>query len=69
MNKLEMKYQTTKKIESLQRKLVWHLPHWLIMWAVVRATLHASNGKWSKDLVNEIPAVEVLRRWDEDNKE
>lgn len=68
MNKLEVKYQATKKVEKLQRKIVWALPSWLIKWAVVRATLHASNGKWSKDLVNEIPAVEVLSRWEESNE-
>jgi hypothetical protein len=68
MNKLELKYQATKKLERLERKVVWLLPRWLIRWAVVRATLHATNGKWGKTVVPKITALEVMERWEESNE-
>ncbi len=68
MKAYEIRYQATKRLESLQLKIVWHLPRWVIRWAVVRATLHATNGKWSGEIVNEIPATEVSKRWGEGDK-
>lgn len=68
-SKIEAKYEATKKTEAIQRKFVWALPHWAIKWALVRATLHATNGKWSNQVVPKITAVEVLKRWDEPNEE
>lgn len=65
MSKIEFKYEATKKLERLQRKIVWLLPQWLIKWATVRAILHATNGKWGNTVVPRITAVKVLDRWGE----
>lgn len=68
MNKLELKYGATKRIERLERNIVWLLPMWVIKWATVRAILHATNGKWGKTIVPKITAMDVLDRWEQSNE-
>lgn len=63
MNKIEMKYEATRKIEKLQRKVAWSLPKWLVMWAYVRVVAHATTGRWSSQVVPELSATEALDRW------
>lgn len=67
MNKIELKYEATRKIEKLQRKIAWSLPKWLVMWAYVRVVAHATTGRWSNQVVPELGATEALDRWDNEH--
>ena len=64
-----IRYWSNRRLEGMQRKAVWLLPKWVVRWAMVRATLHATNGKWSKEIVPNVTSIEVMKRWDETNDE
>lgn len=54
----------TMKLEKLQMKIAWMMPRWLVMWCAVRLMAHATQGKWSKQIVPELKAMDALKRWD-----
>jgi len=64
---IDTKYEATKLKEKLQRKIVWKLPHSIVMWAYIRVVSHATTGKWSNQVVPELSAMEALERWDNEN--
>lgn len=39
------------------------------MWAFYRVLAHATTGKYGKTIVNEITAIDAIKRWDKDNGE
>ena len=61
---LSFQWRLTRIVEDAQMWLVWRLPRWLVRWAVVRATLHATSGQRSNEVVPEVTAIEVMQRWD-----
>lgn len=65
MSKIELKYEATRKIEKVQRNIAWMLPRWLVKWATVRLVLHATNGKFSDQIVPELSAMDALFRWED----
>lgn len=65
MKSWEMKYEARKFKEKVQRKIAWLLPHSIVMWAFIRVVSHGTTGKWSRQVVPKLTAVEALKRWDD----
>jgi hypothetical protein len=47
--------------------LAWHLPKELVKWAAVRLMAHATTGRYSSQVVPDLLALDMLKRWDEVN--
>lgn len=62
---IDTKYEAKKLKEKLQRKIVWSLPRSIVMWAYIRVVAHATTGRWSRQVVPELGALEALDRWDD----
>ena len=67
-NYIELKYRAKRVHERLLRKIVWMLPHRVVMWAFIRVVAHATTGKWGDQIVPELTAMNALKRWDEPNE-
>jgi len=52
-------------LEKLNIYIAWRLPHGLVMWCAIRLMAHATQGKWSDQVVPELTAMEALKRWDQ----
>ena len=50
--------------ERLIRVIVWQLPRRVVYWAAIRALAHATTGKYGTQIVPELMAMDVLKRWD-----
>lgn len=48
--------------------LVKWLPKWVIYYAVIRAGVHATTGKWANTITPEVTIIEVMERWAEQSK-
>jgi hypothetical protein len=59
------KYELTKRYERMIRVIVWHLPHDIIKWSLVRGVLNATNGEYSNQVVPDLKAMDMLERWGE----
>ncbi len=59
-------YNRRKYIEKAQLWLVHHLPRWLIYWAAIRLMAHATTGKYGKQVVPKLTAMDALKRWSDD---
>jgi hypothetical protein len=53
-----------EKKEKLQMKIAWRMPHWLVMWCVVRVGAHATQGQYSNQVVPDLTLMDALKRWD-----
>lgn len=49
---------------KLAMAIVWWLPRWVVYWCSVRLMAHATTGKWSKQVVPELTALDALKRWE-----
>ncbi len=49
---------------KLAMAIVWWLPKWVVYWCSVRLMAHATTGKWSKQVVPELTALDALKRWE-----
>lgn len=45
--------------------IAWRLPKELVKWASVRLLAHATQGKWSDQVVPELLATDALKRWEQ----
>jgi len=52
-------------VEQLQMAIAWSLPRWLVKWAVVRATAHATMGQWGSTHPDSITPMDVMERWEQ----
>ena len=48
----------------------WHwmafkLPHGLVKWATIRLIAHATQGRYSNQVVPELTAMDALKRWED----
>jgi len=64
-----IKHWMTRAWEEMLMKIVWMLPKKIVMWSFVRVTAHATTGKWSKQIVPELTAMDALKRWEDKSKE
>lgn len=60
-------YKRRKYTERAQLWLVYRLPRWLIYWAAIRLIAHATMGKYDKQVVPKLTAMDALKRWGDDN--
>ena len=69
MNYLRFKinYIRTRWPERFGLWLAYKLPRSLAMWAFIRVTAHASQGKYGATNPEELNVMEALKRWDTDN--
>lgn len=50
-------------IEKFWIWLAWQLPRPLVYWAAVRLGSHATQGKYSTQIVPELSMMDALARW------
>lgn len=50
--------------DKLTMKLAWALPKRLVMWCAVRLIAHGTTGKYSRQVVPDLTAMEALKRWE-----
>jgi hypothetical protein len=49
--------------EKLQMTIAWRMPRWLAYWCAVRVMANATTGRYSKQVVPDLNAMEALQRW------
>ena len=60
-------YNRHKYTERAQLWLAYRLPRWLIYWACIRLIAYAPMGKYDKQVVPKLTAMDALKRWSDDN--
>ena len=63
-----MKIRLRNWREKMLRAFVWKLPKEIIAWAVVRATAHATSGRWSHTSPSDLDPLDILNRWNGSNE-
>lgn len=63
---IEARYRWAKTREWFGPRLAGRLPRRLVYWALIRAGVHATTGRWSNQLVPELTFFEALERWSKD---
>ena len=51
-------------IERICWWIAFHLPRKIVYYAIVRAGVHATTGRWGHLLTPETTLIEVLNRWE-----
>lgn len=49
--------------ERLTVWLAWRLPKPLVYWATLRLIAHATQGRYSNQVVPDLSAMDALKRW------
>lgn len=60
---IHLKYEINKRGDALLRKIVWHLPKRMVMWAYIRVASYATTGQYGDTIVTDIKMMEALERW------
>lgn len=50
-------------MEKFWMWLAWRLPRPLVYWVTIRMGAHATQGKWSDQVVPDMTFMQALRRW------
>lgn len=50
--------------ERLCMWLAWKMPRRLAYWCAVRVITHATQGRYSNQIVPELYAMDALKRWE-----
>lgn len=50
--------------DKIQMWVAWKMPRWLVKWCSVRLMAHATQGKWSTQIVPDLTAMDALDRWE-----
>jgi len=58
-----MKYRWYRFKEAVPRKIAWLLPKKVAYWATLRVMANATTGQYSDQIVPELTAMDVLKRW------
>jgi hypothetical protein len=53
--------------DRFMRFLAWLLPKRLVMWCAYRVGSHATQGKYSKQVVPDLMFIEAMERWENDD--
>jgi hypothetical protein len=51
-------------MEKMTMKIAWLLPRSLAYWCALRVIAHATQGKYSNQIVPELTAMDALKRWE-----
>ena len=54
-----------RRIDNIYNWLSQKLPKRLVYFCAIRMIAHATNGKYSKQIVPDLFAMDVLKRWEE----
>lgn len=60
-----IRYWLRRLSERLAIWVAYKLPRKVAMWATVRVGAHATQGKYSNQIVPELLFFEALKRWEE----
>jgi hypothetical protein len=65
-----LKYVAAPKVARLSERVsqfvVWRLlPRQVVYWAAIRLMAHATQGKYSTQVVPELTAMDALKRWND----
>lgn len=55
--------QEMKMTEKICIWIAWRLPRPLVKWCAVRLGAHATQGKFSDQVVPELKFIDALQRW------
>jgi hypothetical protein len=58
-----MRWWMTRQQERLAMRIAWHLPRWLIYWAVIRCWAHGTTGEYGTTEPDKLGWSEALKRW------
>lgn len=61
---LEIRYEAKRLSEKFVMWVAWHLPKKLVYWCTIRLMAHATTDQYSGQIVPELLAMDVLKRWD-----
>lgn len=50
-------------MEKLTMKLAWMMPRRLVYWCAIRLFAHATQGRYSDQVVPDLTAADALKRW------
>ena len=64
---VEMKYQARKRKENFYFWLARHLPKRIVYHCTIQAMCHATMGPYSDQIVPELYAMDVLKRYGDDH--
>lgn len=51
-------------MDTVAPAVVWHCPHWLVYWCMIRAWANATTGPYSDQEATAVTADKILTRWD-----
>jgi hypothetical protein len=54
-----------KMKEKLCKKIAWILPRSIVKWCYFRVLAHATQGKWSKQVVPDLTWQQAADRWEQ----
>lgn len=60
-----VRYWVRRKREALQRAIVWRAPRWMVKWCFYRVVADATTGKFGHTNVQELTAMDAIKRWEE----
>lgn len=64
INRELKEWEYSRRIDNICIWIAWKLlPRKLVYWASVRLITHATVGKYSNQVVNDLKAVDALNRW------
>lgn len=64
MTIMGIRHDMEVRCTKLAMAIVWWLPRWVVYWCSVRLMAHATTGKWSKQVVPDLTALDALKRWE-----
>ena len=50
--------------EKLLMWLAWRMPRSLVAWCAYRVGAHATQGRWSSQVVPDLTFMDAMKRWD-----
>jgi len=57
-----------KDRQNWKQRLAYLLPNEVVYYVLIRAWAYATTGKYSNEIVGEVTADEMIRRWGSENK-
>ena len=61
---IDTKYKIAKIKEKLMFWVAWKTPKWLVYFCSIRLMAHATQGKHGSQIVDDLTAMDALKRWE-----
>lgn len=62
---IDIRYEVSKGVENSWMWIAWKLPKVLVRWCTIRVIAHATQGKYSHQIVPDLTAMDAVKRWEE----